>query len=992
MNLNPLEHPICFSRPRMQLSSSWMEHVPFAFYAMDLVRPRVLVELGTFYGVSYCAFCQAVDELKLNTHCYAVDTWQGDAHTGLYGPEVLNTLREHHDPLYTSFSRLIQSTFDDAKQYFSDGSIDFLHIDGFHTYEAVKHDFETWLPKLSDRAVVLFHDVNVREKDFGVWKFWEELSAGRPSFEFAHGNGLGLVVVGEKIPAGLAQLVNASQEERDSLQLFFSELGKLVTADQLLREKVKTEKDLRNDILDQQLLSNQLQTQNQLMTAAHVRLEEQKKTIDQLNGQVGEQNLSLEQYMALVGEQKQTIEQLVVERNDLQQKYQGQLLAYETLRNEAGTLQKEIEGYALQNKELSSKVTYLSDRFAEFQAVQNTIVFRMLRGYWEVLERLMPKGSRRRRIYSFVVKGVRAIMRGPRSISHPFRRLIATWKQGGPKLVWSRLRQRINREDEKPALIVKQAQETAPDLGSMEVQPLISVIVPVYNTPEKLLIAAIDSVRNQSYPHWELCICDDASPNKSVRSCLSELAAKDSRIKLTFSAKNGGISRATNQAAGLANGKYFALMDHDDELTPNALYEIAKAINSDREVEVIYSDQDKLNEKGEIEEPFYKPDWSLELFRSVMYVGHLLVVKSELFRQVNGMDAQFDGVQDFEFMLRVSEKASSIKHIPQILYHWRMLPGSIALGLDEKGKKIEQLQSRAVNAHFQRLGMRATAVSHPRHRHRVLVQPNPRETFPLVSMVILTKDAPQHIGRCLESIFKRTTYPNFEVIVVDNNTTDTKALEILKQYPIKIVPFPEKFNFSKANNLGVQNTQGEFIILLNNDIEVMTPSWVENLLFYCEFPDVAVVGPLLLFPDQSVQHAGVVLGIRGTADHIMRNFPADSDGYAGSLSSPREVSAVTGACLMVKRSDYVGSGGLVEFYSTHYQDVDFCLRFLAGGKRNIFVPYAVLIHYEGSSRGNYYSHMDRALLLDTWGELINSGDPYYNPNFTLEVSTSYVLR
>jgi GT2 family glycosyltransferase len=238
---------------------------------------------------------------------------------------------------------------------------------------------------------------------------------------------------------------------------------------------------------------------------------------------------------------------------------------------------------------------------------------------------------------------------------------------------------------------------------------------------------------------------------------------------------------------------------------------------------------------------------------------------------------------------------------------------------------------------------------------------------------------------------KRTTYPNYEVIVVDNGSTDPDAIKILRDNPVRVVPFHEKFNFSKANNIGVQNSNGDFIVLLNNDTEVVTPDWIEQLLFYCELSDVGVVGPLLLYPDRTVQHAGVVLGLRGTADHVMRHFPSTSDGYAGSLSCPREVTSVTAACLMVKRCDFQDVGGLVEYYGTHYQDVDLCLRFLEIGKRNLYIPYAVLLHYEGATRGEFYDHIDRALLMDVWGDLIEKGDPFYNPNFSIESQQFYQI-
>lgn len=576
------------------------------------------------------------------------------------------------------------------------------------------------------------------------------------------------------------------------------------------------------------------------------------------------------------------------------------------------------------------------------------------------------------------------------------------WHEGGTRLVWQKVRRKLSRTFlHSNNSFAKEQIESAfgalsnepPSLEKLRYKPLITVLIPTYNTPVQYLIAAVDSVRHQFYPHWEICICDDASTNRATCDELHKIAESDTRIKLVSLPKNSGISAATNKAAEIGQGEFFTLLDHDDQLTTNALYEIVQALNENDCIDVIYSDQDKIDALGvPLHEPFFKPDWSPIFLRSVMYVGHLLVVKRELFKRLNGMNSLFDGVQDYEFMLRASETNPRVKHIPKILYQWRKIPGSIAMGVDEKGDKIEILQVRAVNEHLTRLGVLSVAVKHPKHRHRVLVQPKPRENHPLVSIIILTKDAPQHIGRCLQSILKRTTYPNYEVIVIDNGTTDPNALKILKNNKVKVVLFPEKFNYPKANNIGVQNSQGKFIILLNNDMKVITPDWIEQLLFYCKSPDVGVVGPLLLYPDRTVQHAGVVLGLRGTADHVMRHFPSDSDGYAGSLSCPREVSAVTGACLMIKRCDYLEGGGLSEYYGTHYQDVDLCLRVLTNSKSNLYVPHAVLIHYENSTRGNFYDHMDRALLLDTWGDLITKGDPFYNSNFSLDNQIFYEMK
>ena len=514
-------------------------------------------------------------------------------------------------------------------------------------------------------------------------------------------------------------------------------------------------------------------------------------------------------------------------------------------------------------------------------------------------------------------------------------------------------------------------------------RPLISVVMPTYNTPRGYVQSAIASVQGQLYPKWELCICDDASTSRETVDALREVASKDKRIKVAFSNRNGGISTATNKAVEMAQGDFIALLDHDDELARDALHAVVKLLNEDSDADVVYTDQDKIDRQGRPSEPFYKPDWSPVMLRCVMYVGHLLVIKRGLWQELGGLDPNFDGVQDYEIMLRVSEVNARVRHIPRILYHWRKIPGSVAFGLDEKAG-IEELQVGAVRAHLARSAVPAVAARHPRHRHRVIIQPKRPQVHPLVGIVIPTKDAPDLIGRCLQSVFEASTYPSYEVVVVDNQTTDEDALSILRSYPLKIVPLNERFNYSRANNLGVQEARGDYVVLLNNDTEVITPDWLEQLLFHVTLPNVGAVGPLLIYPNRTVQHAGVVLGFRGTADHVMRGFPVGADGYAGSLCCPREVSAVTGACMMMRRSDYLALGGMIEHYASHYQDLDLCLRVVRSGKRILYVPHTVLVHHESASRGGFYDYIDRALLLDTWGSLIADGDRFYNPNFSLE--------
>lgn len=515
---------------------------------------------------------------------------------------------------------------------------------------------------------------------------------------------------------------------------------------------------------------------------------------------------------------------------------------------------------------------------------------------------------------------------------------------------------------------------------SSSAAPSFSIVMPVYKTPVELLARTVASVRAQTWTDWELCICDDGSQDSALRAALEAHAAADPRVRVVYSPSNGGISRATNRALEMARFEFVALLDHDDELTPDALESFAEVLAASEDIDAIYSDQETIDANGKVVHQFFKPDWSPEYFRRVMYVGHLLAVRTSLVRKLGGLDPAFDRVQDYELMLRVGEVARRVHHVPRVLYRWRAIEGSIAASSDAKGA-IEALQCSAVAAHLARLGLSGIPVPHPKLPHRALIEPAPRKSHPRVSIVIPTKNHPEHIGRCLSSIYGLSTWPNLQVVVVDNGTTDNLALQHIRSHPVVHVAFDEPFNYSRANNLGVSRSDGEFVVLLNNDTEVLTRDWIERLVAPFEQGDVGATSPMLIYPSGLVQAAGVVIGPRGTADHVMRNFPADSDGYAGSLSCTREVTAATGACLVMRKSTYLQVGGLVEYFGTHYQDVDLCLRVRALGQRVVQVADARLVHHESASRGSHYDILDRLLLQDIWQPELNAGDPYFNPAF-----------
>ena len=509
--------------------------------------------------------------------------------------------------------------------------------------------------------------------------------------------------------------------------------------------------------------------------------------------------------------------------------------------------------------------------------------------------------------------------------------------------------------------------------------PFFSVITPLYNTDPRWLAEAAASLLNQTFVDWEWCLIDDGSQNDQLKTTLRglESAHPAFRIKLLPS---GGISATTNAGLELAKGRFVCFLDHDDLLDPEALAATAEKLSAG--FDIVYSDEDKLDDKtGKLIEPFFKPDWSPEYFRGTMYVGHLLCVRRDLALSVR-FDSAFDGVQDFEFMLRIGETGAHIGHIPRILYHWRKVQGSIADKSDAK-PHITTLQRNAVNAHLQRLRLPADAETNGT-AHRLKIVPKPRKAFPKISVIIPTKDSPDLLTKCLSSLYRTTSYPDFEVVLVDNDTTDASALNTMRAHPVIRVYLPSPFNFSRAINLGARHASGDYLVFLNNDTEIVASQWLDHLLYYAEQSDVGATGALLLHENGLVQHGGVVLGMRGTADHVMRGFPAHSDGYAGSLSCAREVSAVTAACMMIRRTIFEELHGFNEHFFTIYQDLDLCLRLRERGLRIIWTPQAMLIHHESVSRKTHYDIVDRFLLLDQWEQTINRGDPFYNPNLSLE--------
>ena len=511
-------------------------------------------------------------------------------------------------------------------------------------------------------------------------------------------------------------------------------------------------------------------------------------------------------------------------------------------------------------------------------------------------------------------------------------------------------------------------------------EPLISIVMPVYNPPLDLLQKAIQSVRKQSYPSWELCIHDDAGTRPQVRPYLEQLGREEPRIKLSFGQRNEGISAASNHALQLAGGEFIGLLDHDDELAASALLDVVKLLQDHPEADVIYTDEDKLDRKGRRCDPFFKPDWSPEYLLSCNYICHFGVYRKHWVDAVAGFRAGFEGSQDYDLLLRITEHTTNVFHIPKILYHWRKVHGSTASLASAKSYSTDAGQ-KALQEHLQRTAL-AGRVSNQKQPNRYRVRPK-IQVEPRVTIIIPTKDGVPVLKRCLESIEQKSTYKNYEIVIVDNNSAKPETAGYFKSLRHRVIPLHEPFNFSRINNFAAQQTTAPYLLFLNNDTEVISPEWLEAMLELCQLPGVGIVGAKLYYPNRSIQHAGVVLGVGGVAGHSHKYFPQKNRGYFDSLICIRNYSAVTAACMMVKREAFEAVGGFDEQIRVAFNDVDFCLRVRDKGYRIVWTPFAELFHHESVSRGYVLDAREIEFMKKRWGRTLLD-DPYYSPNLTLK--------
>lgn len=552
---------------------------------------------------------------------------------------------------------------------------------------------------------------------------------------------------------------------------------------------------------------------------------------------------------------------------------------------------------------------------------------------------------------------------------------------------------------------LKQHHLTESDLNTMKVEikslkysPKISIITPVYNVDNIWLEKAITSVINQIYENWELCLVDDASTKPYILDTLEKYQKRDNRIKIKILTENQGISGASNEALALARGKFVGFLDHDDELSVNALFEMVKLLNEHPDADMIYSDEDHIDSKNRLTDPYFKPDWSPDLFLSSMYTCHFSVYRRKIIEEIGGFRKGFEGSQDYDLVLRLTERTDRIYHIPCILYHWRKIRGSTADRYEAKAY-ANPGAVRALEEALKRRNIKGEVLAGRfpglfRIKRKIIGNPG-------VSIIIPTKDHIDLLRRCIDSIRRRTLYDNYEIIIIDNNSKEQHTREYLasisKMHNISILKYDNSFNFSAINNYAAKYSYTEYLLFLNNDTEVISPEWISAMLEHAQRKEVGVVGCKLLYPDNTIQHTGIILGISGEkavlgiAGHSHKRFLNGAHGHFNRPHSIQNISAVTGACMMIRKEVFDEVGGFDEKLSFAFNDVDLCLKIREKGHLIVYTPYAELYHYESKSRG--YENTPEKIkrfsgefkyMREKWGKTIDKGDPYYNPNLSLE--------
>ena len=874
------------SAPLSGVLSAWYGHVPFAYWIVSALRPRRFVELGTHNGVSYAAFCDAVLRADLDTQCFAIDTWQGDAHAGYYGEDVYNDLRTFHDPRYAAFSELIRSTFDQALDYFQDGSIDLLHIDGCHSYEAVCHDFNNWRAKLSTRAVVLFHDTNVRERNFGVWKLWSELKIKYPNFEFMHEHGLGVLAFGSDVPEVVLKLCNLSSPSDIAV--------------------------IRNRFA--------FSGRSCILEAMHVQAQRDISAAELRVTRTEAERRHLEERLAAFESHMTRME---TERRDLAEKL-GSVLSSESWRMTAPLrflvrLIRRLTGRNLRRGRIilrALKPANIEHRREVIQVLRRRVV---------LASRFVPG------LNNAVIHASRITLPSIsddynlKSLKHipPHHAAVVSYP------IWSL------RFDTPSATDLLHLEETEIKM------PEILVIARFSSETFHLIQQTANALKTTVGVRW--------------RSVFITKNPDDTTFAVTcMQAFQGDVRFLTRSYPEELNGKIIVLLEAGAIPRSHGIRLLVEAMVHNPDLALTYSDEDRLSSEGLPEFPWFKPKYSPLLAAQGMLFGRMFAIRpcGQL-----ASDSLFDPTQSvLQLALKATHGLASerIRHIAHVLFHDILPPAPLQ------------------------------PVSLPS-----------LEILPFVSIFIPTRDHWHLLRQCLESL-RRTDWPidRIEIIVIDNGSTETETLEGMAieeaSGRIRIIRDGRKFNYAALNNVAARAARGDVFVLLNNDTEIIDPTWLRKLCAYAIQPEVGAVGAKLLYEDRTIQHGGVILGIQGTAGHAHLLLRQSEGGYQQLANITREVAAVTGACIAVSRTAFEEVGGLREEFEVAFNDVVFCLDLLAAGRRNIYVHDCVLIHHESKTRGFDTTPQKiavaRSEAIRAWlhHPRLLRDDPYYSPNLSLE--------
>jgi GT2 family glycosyltransferase/SAM-dependent methyltransferase len=903
--IDPILRPSALQAPqRLSEPRNWIEHIPFAFWLIDVHRPATVVELGTHTGNSYFAFAQAVHDRKLSCRCFAIDTWRGDSQTGFYGDDVFREVAEYNDRNFGSFSQLVRSTFADARKRFADGSIDLLHIDGMHDYGSARGDFDAWRPKLSQCGVVLFHDTNEFGDGFEVARLWAELTETYPHFSFLHGHGLGVLGVGDRITPELDWLFRLREPSIiEFVRRYFERLGAGLGS---------SETDRTSTAVIRRLVTDAAGKEAKLR---HATLE---------------------------------LEQVVHERDELATRVASQP-AYRQLADQ----------WAIMREALA-------------RATRHSLGARMLAGARHPISSAKRKAWRRGRHDRHM----------GRLLSEATARLSAKQETAGAQVDLTSWFGRYRIRGHVLAALSAEAEK----LRGVK----ISVTMPVYATKIEWLRAAVDSVRRQIYPNWELVCVDDGSPRSLQAEYIEEVVSQDARVKLIRHGANRGTAAACNTALSAASGDHVMVLDHDDVLEPHALFRFAQAIAATG-ADLLYADE-VLTSADNIDEVLHvtcRPAFSYDYYLCHPYFVHPVAVRRSIALAAGGYDENLLISHDVDFVLRVIERAVTVVHVPDVLYRWRTHASSLG---HEKQSLVATTMRGVLARHLARVGHQAV-VEDGAHFNLFRVRFHTRSLDSIrIGVIIPTKNKAGLVKRCMAALQQTVQNLDLRIVIVDHESDELESRHYLAELAgrgVAILPYSGQFNFSRMNNLaaGYLGSSVDFHLFVNNDVEAITPGWLDAMVDLGSRPDVGAVGATLLYPDDRIQHAGVAVGLLGAAEHCFKFLPFYQGGspatYADySVLAVRDYSAVTAACMLVRADVFSEVGGFDEALAVGFGDTDLCLRVRQRGYLVLNHGDAVLHHAESASRGisAFDPHpADSHFFVDRYRDLIDSGDPFFSP-------------